>query len=111
MLGVDNAPLRLIHAVEGVQYVPLPEAEVCCGFGGLFAIHLPHLSEALLKRKLIAIQQTGASTVLGCDWSCLMHLAGGLHRAGLPIRALHRAEWLTEKQGANSANRPDSPTD
>lgn len=102
MLGVQDAPLRLIQAVRGVRYVPLPEAEICCGFGGLFAVHLPALSGALLKRKLEAIQQTGASTVLGCDWSCLMHLAGGLHRAGMPVRALHLAEWLMAKQRANS---------
>ncbi len=103
LLGVHEAPLRLIQAVEGVHYVPLPEAEVCCGFGGLFAIHLPPLSNALLRRKLTAIEQTGASTVLGCDWSCLMHIAGRLHRAGMPIHALHLAEWLLEKSVARAS--------
>ncbi|MEN3002117.1 MAG: (Fe-S)-binding protein [Armatimonadota bacterium] len=107
MLQVQDAPVQLIRQVQGVQYVPLPEAEVCCGFGGLFAVHLPQLSGALLMRKLEAIEQTGASTVLGCDWSCLMHLAGGLHRTGMPVRAMHLAEWLIEKRIANCEQRAE----
>lgn len=95
MLGVREAPERLIRAA-GAAYVPLPEAETCCGFGGLFAVHFEDISGAMLERKIRAVQQTGAETVLGCDWSCLMHIGGGLHRRGLPIRALHLAEWLAD---------------
>jgi len=95
MLGVREAPERLIRAARAA-YVPLPEAETCCGFGGLFAVHFEDLSGAMLERKVQAVQQTGAETVLGCDWSCLMHIGGGLHRRGLPVRALHLAEWLAE---------------
>ncbi len=100
VLGVEEPPERLIRAVAGEAYVPLPEAEVCCGFGGLFAVHFPELSKAMLERKIEAIVQTGATTVLGCDWSCLMQIAGGLHRAGHSIRCLHLAEWLVSRESA-----------
>ncbi len=94
MLRVEEPPERLIRMVAGDAYVPLPDAEECCGFGGLFSVHFPELSSAILERKLEAIRQTGATTVLSCDWSCLMQIAGGLHRAGIPVRCLHLAEWL-----------------
>jgi L-lactate dehydrogenase complex protein LldE len=95
MLGVGKAPERLIQAT-GAEYRPLPEANVCCGFGGLFSLHFPEISGAMLARKIQAIQSTGAEIVLAPDWSCLMHIGGGLHRMGLPIRAVHLAEWLVE---------------
>lgn len=95
MLGVREAPERLIRST-GARMVPLPEAETCCGFGGLFSVHFEEVSGAMLDRKIRAIQSTGASVVLGCDWSCLMHIGGGLRRRGLSIRAAHLAEWLAE---------------
>ncbi|WP_322802251.1 (Fe-S)-binding protein [Thermoflexus sp.] len=95
MLGVREAPERLIRAT-GAAYHPLPDAEACCGFGGLFSVHFEAVSGAMLARKIQAIRSTGAEVVLGCDWSCLMHIGGGLHRQGLPVRALHLAEWLAE---------------
>ena len=33
MARVDDAPLRLLRAVRGIDLVPLPRAEECCGFG------------------------------------------------------------------------------
>jgi L-lactate dehydrogenase complex protein LldE len=36
-LGVKTQPRRLLAGVEGLKLVELTDAEVCCGFGGLFA--------------------------------------------------------------------------
>ena len=33
------------------RLVPLPEADTCCGFGGLFAVKMPDVSGAMLARK------------------------------------------------------------
>ncbi len=93
-LGVVEAPVRLLRGVPGVEYVPLPEAEVCCGFGGLFAVKHDLISAAMLERKLAAIALTGAQTVVGCDMSCLMHIEGALRRDGSPVRCRHLAEVL-----------------
>ena len=37
---------------------------------------------------------SGASVVTGTDASCLMHVGGGLSRAGVGVRTLHLAEIL-----------------
>jgi Fe-S oxidoreductase len=52
------------------------------------------ISGAMLSRKLDNIEQTGADAVVGCDPSCLLHIAGGLHRRGSHVRALHIAQVL-----------------
>ena len=64
------------------RFVRWPEADVCCGFGGLFAVKMPDISSAMLARKLDRIEESGADTVVVTDVSCGMHMAGGLHRRG-----------------------------
>jgi L-lactate dehydrogenase complex protein LldE len=72
-------------------------AEECCGFGGTFSIKFPEVSGAMARTKIDSIQQTGASTIVSIDSSCLMQLQGAIDRAGLPIRTLHLAEVLASQ--------------
>ena len=94
LLGVGDAPLRLLRAVPGVELVELPGAEECCGFGGTFAVKNADVSAAMLDEKLAAIDASGADAVCACDSSCLMQIGGGLRRRGSPVRPLHLAEIL-----------------
>lgn len=93
-LRIINAPRELLSNVDGAQVLELPNAEECCGFGGLFAIKMADISSAMLQRKLDAIESTQAQTVVGCDISCLLHIGGGLHRRGVAITTKHLAEIL-----------------
>ncbi len=95
-LGVASQPLALLDAATGGAQCPLPEAETCCGFGGLFAVKLDGVSGSLLDRKIASIEQSGADTLVATDVSCLMHIGGGLHRKGSPVKVKHLAEVLAE---------------
>jgi L-lactate dehydrogenase complex protein LldE len=94
LLGVGDAPVRLLRAVRGLELVDLPDAEECCGFGGTFAVKNAAVSTAMLEDKLAAVAASGAGTVCACDGSCLLHIGGGLERRGSPVRAAHLAEIL-----------------
>jgi L-lactate dehydrogenase complex protein LldE len=72
----------------------MAESDVCCGFGGLFAVKMPDISSAMLARKLDRIQEAGADAVVVTDVSCGMHMAGGLRRRGSPVVVRHLAEVL-----------------
>jgi L-lactate dehydrogenase complex protein LldE len=93
-LGVTEAPLRLLSHVHGAQVRPLPHADECCGFGGLFAIKHGDISSAMLDKKLENIQASQASTLVGCDMSCLMHIQGALSRDESQVKCMHLAEVL-----------------
>lgn len=93
-LQITEPPRQLLQHIHGGEIVPLPNAEECCGFGGLFAIKMADISSAMLERKLDAIASTRAQTVVGCDVSCLLHIGGGLHRRGVNIETKHLAEIL-----------------
>ena len=98
VLRIGDAPLRLLRAVRGLELVELPDAATCCGFGGLFSTKLHEVSGAMLADKLAALRASGAEVCTAVDGSCLMHVGGGLSRAGDPIRALHLAEILASTE-------------
>lgn len=96
-LGIAEGPRRLIRAVRDVEYVELEAPETCCGFGGTFSVKYAEISNAILAEKLSRIANSGAQYVVANDSSCLMQIAGGLSRAGSPVKTMHLAELLAKQ--------------
>lgn len=109
-LGVDAGPKALLAKVQGAASCPLPEAEVCCGFGGLFAVKMADISTEMLKRKLDAIDASGADTIAVTDVSCAMHMNGGLRRRGSRARVTHIADVLAGPAGPAGADERGGET-
>lgn len=93
-LGIKRQPRELLRQVAGAQVVETPDAERCCGFGGLFAIKLGHISEALAADKAASIRASGATYAVTCDASCMTQINGVLSRNGDRCRVLHIAQVL-----------------
>jgi L-lactate dehydrogenase complex protein LldE len=83
-----------LRTVRGLELVELPDAEVCCGFGGTFCVKYPEISTKMVSDKTADIEATGADLVLAGDLGCLMNMAGRLKRQGSRIEARHVAEVL-----------------
>lgn len=97
-LGARAEPQRLLRAVRGLELLPMAQEETCCGFGGAFSVIYPEVSRAMLETKLRNIQASGAEVIVAGDAGCLMNIAGGLRRAGSPLRALHLADVLAARE-------------
>ena len=100
VLRVGDRPLRLLRRVRGLDLVELPQAESCCGFGGMFALKNPDVSSAMLADKMSSVLRTGAEVCTAGDASCLMHIGGGLSRLRTGVRTVHLAEILASTEGA-----------
>jgi len=98
-LGIDDEPRQLLQQVEGLEFAELPEAETCCGFGGIFSIEMPEISTAMLDSKIENLMSTGADVLVGGDVGCLMHIEGGLRRRGIAIQVAHIATILRKGNG------------
>jgi len=96
-LQIDRQPRALLANVRGAQIVELPNAEDCCGFGGIFSIEHPELSAEWLKRKISNLELTQSPTLVVTEAGCLMHIAGGLHRQKKKQRVVHIAEILNRR--------------
>ena len=95
-LGVKDQPRRLLSTVAGTELRELPGAEVCCGFGGTFAVKYTDISEKMIGDKTADIAATAAEAVLAGDLGCLLNIAGKLYREGRTIEVRHVAEVLAE---------------
>ena len=91
-LGVWREPRELIAQVA--DYVELPSAAACCGAAGTYATLRPRDSAAVLEPKLDEIAAAEVDYVVAVNPGCLRQLRTGLHRRGLPTRAVHLAELL-----------------
>lgn len=92
-LRVGEAPQRLL-VEAGYELVEMEGAEVCCGFGGTFALGYPGISTHMARRKLEWIADSGAGVVVTADSGCRMQLAGALRRTKSPLPVVHLAEAL-----------------
>ena len=93
-LGVKTQPRQLLASVRGLTLKELSGAEICCGFGGTFAVKYPEISGKMASDKIADIAATGADSVLAGDLGCLLQIAGRLSRAGSTIETRHIAEIL-----------------
>ena len=94
-LGVMEQPRNLLRTVEGLNFKELTNADVCCGFGGVFCIKYSDISTRMVQDKIVAVADTGAKTLLAGDMGCLLNIAGRLTREGYNIKARHVAEILS----------------
>jgi len=94
LLRVGDRPLLLLRRVAGLDLVELPDADVCCGFGGTFAVKNADTSTAMLADKMRNVLGTRAEVCTAGDSSCLMHIGGGLSRLRAGVRTVHLAEIL-----------------
>lgn len=93
-LGVIEAPRRLLAHVSGLDVVEWANEELCCGFGGTFAVKMPDVSTAMADEKVRALEASGADMLVSCDSSCLLQLGGRLRRTGHTTRIVHLAQLL-----------------
>jgi L-lactate dehydrogenase complex protein LldE len=96
-MGLKTEAKTLLNAVKGLEFIPLNEEETCCGFGGAFTVTYPEVSRSMMENKVKNILASGADTVVMCEPGCLMNVAGGLHKAGSNIRAMHIIDLLASK--------------
>jgi L-lactate dehydrogenase complex protein LldE len=97
-MGLKTEAKALLDRVQGLEFIQLKEEETCCGFGGAFTVTYPEVSRSMMENKVKDIVATGADAVVMCEPGCLMNVAGGLHKAGSNIRAMHIIDLLASRE-------------
>ena len=95
---MGDRPYRLLGAVRGLELVPLPHADECCGFGGTFSLKNPDVSVAMAADKARNVASTGAEYLVAGDNLCLLNISGVLRRENSGILPIHLAEVLASTE-------------
>ena len=96
MLGIGELGPRLLR-LAGLPVVDLPEANVCCGFGGATSIEYPEVGQGIVGRKLDNVRSTGARVLCTDNPGCILHLRGAAAAAGDAFEVRHIVELLAER--------------
>jgi len=91
---LNGQPRLLLKNVRGLTLVEMTQKEVCCGFGGTFAVKHEPISTAMAQQKVENALATGAEYIVSTDSSCLMHLQGYIDKHQLPIKTIHLVDVL-----------------
>ncbi len=75
---VVRQPRQVLAIIPGIELVPLPEADWCCGSAGIYSLTQPEQSEALLARKINHLAATGAAILATANPGCHLQLAQGI---------------------------------
>jgi L-lactate dehydrogenase complex protein LldE len=73
MLGIKQQPRDLLGQA-GVSISEMEEPDRCCGFGGLFTVRMPEVSQAMTRQKIAQARASGASLLVTSDPGCLMQI-------------------------------------
>jgi L-lactate dehydrogenase complex protein LldE len=95
---------RWLSGGNGTDLRTPERPDLCCGFGGVFAVEYPEVSGVMLEEKLHQLAATGARLVVCSEAACALQMSGGAHRRGLALRFKHLAECLAESLGLMERN-------
>ncbi|MDN5344522.1 MAG: glycolate oxidase iron-sulfur subunit [Clostridia bacterium] len=94
--GISSDPRQILRAIPGVELVEMKNADRCCGSAGSFSLTNYDMSMQVQARKVAAIRDTGAGTVVTSCPACRMQLEDGLAQAGLAPRVVHVVQVLEQ---------------
>lgn len=75
LLGLKKEPRQALQTA-GYTINEMAESDRCCGFGGLFSVRMPEVSNAMTAEKLRQAKTTDATTLVTADPGCLMQMRG-----------------------------------
>lgn len=93
--GIKEGPRRLLSHVRGLNLMEAPDCEVCCGFGGTFAVKFEPISIGMGEQKVLNAIAMGAEYIISTDLSCLLHLDGYIRKHELNVKTIHIADILS----------------
>jgi glycolate oxidase iron-sulfur subunit len=91
-----NYPVEVLKAVGNVEFIPMEEADNCCGMGGTFKLSHPEISKEIQLKKAKNIDKTKSAMVLTECPGCVMNIAEGLERIDSEVKSVHIASFLSE---------------
>lgn len=93
--GLGTNAEGLLKEIFGDNFIPMTDADVCCGFGGSWSVDFPGMSKGILGKKIEHIEETGADIVLTDCPGCVIQIKGGINKYGRKQKVMHLSEMLS----------------
>lgn len=91
---IFKQPRALLEMIPGLELIPLPESELCCGAAGSYNLTQPEMADRLGKRKTGNIAATGAKALFTGNVGCLMQITRHLKALDPDVWCAHPVDAL-----------------
>ncbi|MGH9534278.1 MAG: (Fe-S)-binding protein [Terriglobales bacterium] len=93
---IRSAPRQLLAAIPELRLVEMDRADSCCGSAGIYNVVQPDIAGRLLAEKMVAVEATGADTIVTANPGCMLQLRAGLRQSRRPGQVWHLMELLDQ---------------
>jgi L-lactate dehydrogenase complex protein LldE len=97
--NIKSEPRQLLSKVHGLDLVEMKDTDVCCGFGGTFAVKFDSISSAMAEQKINNALEMEADYIISTDASCLINLQAYIDQHNLNLKTMHIADVLASGWG------------
>lgn len=97
--NIKAEPRQLLGKVHGLDLVEMRDTDVCCGFGGTFAVKFNSISAAMAEQKINNALEMEADFIISTDSSCLLNLQAYIDAHELKLKTFHLADVLAHGWG------------
>ena len=80
-----------LEGLNGLKYIEMPNADMCCGMGGTFSAFHYDISKKIGDLKMAGIKETNADVVITACPGCMINLTDNTVRHNMPQKIYH---WL-----------------
>ena len=92
--NIKDQPRMILKSLKGLNYVEMPNADMCCGMGGSFSVYHYDLTKKIADKKMDGIKTTGADIVVTACPGCMINLIDNAARNKMPQRVYHLLELV-----------------
>ncbi len=91
---IKEQPREVIKQIPGLEFIEMPESDLCCGSAGIYNLVQPEMSQGLLERKMSNVRQNNVDYLVAGNPGCLLQIQNGIKSEGLNIKTAHPIELL-----------------
>ncbi|ERI07616.1 cysteine-rich domain protein [Aneurinibacillus aneurinilyticus ATCC 12856] len=99
--GVRREPRELLESIPGLQIIPLPDADRCCGSAGIYNLTNPGMAGKILDKKMENMPAEAELISMG-NPGCMLQIAMGVAKCGRNQQVVHTVQlldWSYQKEG------------
>lgn len=97
VLRQEDKPYTLLAKIPGMEILPLPENNQCCGAAGAYHLTQTPIAKRLRDPKIMHLKRLAPDVLVTSNPGCATFLGAGLREVGLTTEVLHPVTLLARQ--------------